>query len=160
MTRKERLLELLEEILSDGGSPIPIPETVPIPDRFYDMGKYPVTFEEYDAFCEMTGREKPDDEGWGRGRRPVINVSWDDAQDYVTWLSVKTGRKFHLPTEDEWEYVARAGKACVDEELTPEQANFGGNIGKTTEVGSYPPNPWGLYDMHGNVWEWVEDEWE
>lgn len=154
MTKKERLLQLLDEYL-------PVPETVSIPNRSYKMGKYPVTFEEYDAFCEMTGREKPDDRGWGRSRRPVINVSWYDAKAYVTWLSETAGEKYRLPTEDEWEHACRAETTTRyswgDKDPTPDQANFGCVVNKTTEVGTYPPNPWGLYDMHGNVWEWCED---
>ena len=93
----------------------------------------------------------------------MINVSWDDAQAYVAWLSKETGQPYRLLSEAEWEYAARAGTTTRyswgDDPPTPEQANFGRNVGKTTEVGTYPPNPWGLHDMHGNVWEWVEDCW-
>ena len=132
-------------------------------DYGFEVARYPVTFEEYDHFAEAMGREKPDDESWGRGRRPVINVSWKDAKAYVDWLSDVTGEAYRLPSEAEWEYACRAGTTTRhswgDEKPTPEQANFGKNIGKTTEVGAYPANPWGLYDMHGNVWEWVEDCW-
>jgi formylglycine-generating enzyme required for sulfatase activity len=122
-----------------------------------------VTFEEYDHFVEVMGREKPDDESWGRGRRPVINVSWNDAKAYVAWLKQASGKHYRLLSEAEWEYACRAGTttryAWGDDPPTPEQANFGRKVGKTTEVGIYPANPWGLYDMHGNVWEWVEDCW-
>jgi formylglycine-generating enzyme required for sulfatase activity len=81
---------------------------VTVPD-FY-MGQYPVTFEEYDAFCAATGKEKPGDQGWGRGKRPVINVNWQDAKDYCQWLSEQTNLPYRLPSEAEWEYVARGGE--------------------------------------------------
>ena len=73
------------------------------------MGKYPVTFEEYDAFAKATKRDLPGDQGWGRGRRPVINVSWEDAVAYAQWLSEQTGKRYRLPSEAEWEYATRAG---------------------------------------------------
>lgn len=126
------------------------------------IGRYPVTVEEYEHFCDATGGQKPDDEGWGRGRRPVINVSWDDAQAYCAWLAKETGRGYRLPSEAEWEYVCRAGtttRYAFGDNITTKDANFGFNLGKTTEVGAYPPNAWGLHDMHGNVWEWAADVW-
>jgi formylglycine-generating enzyme required for sulfatase activity len=128
----------------------------------FAVGRYPVTFEEYDRFCETVGVEKPGDEGWGRGRRPVINVSWEDARAYAEWLSKQTGKSYRLLSEAEWEYACRAGtttRYSVGDTITDKDANFNSNVGKTTEVGSYEPNAWGLYDMHGNVWEWVEDVW-
>ncbi len=142
--------------------------TVNIQRRFA-IGRYPITFEEYDHFCdEMHRRNRPidrivyDDEDWGRGRRPVINVSLQDAKGYVEWLSSETNRDYRLPSEEEWEYACRAGTeteySCGDK-ITAKDANFSctfGKVEKTTEVGSYPPNPWGLFDMHGNVWEWVD----
>ena len=96
------------------------------------------------------------------GRRPVINVDWEDAKSFVAWLSVQTGQSYRLLSEAEWEYACRAGTTTRywwGDEITPENANYGRNVGKTTEVGRYPANPFGLYDMHGNVWEWVEDCW-
>jgi formylglycine-generating enzyme required for sulfatase activity len=103
--------------------------------------------------------------GWGRGRRPVMNVSWDDARQYVAWLSKRTGKPYRLLSEAEWEYAARAG--------SDKAYSWGDHIGKghancigcdsewdgnqTAPVGSFAPNAFGLYDMHGNVWEWVED---
>jgi formylglycine-generating enzyme required for sulfatase activity len=137
------------------------------------IGLYPVMFDEYDHFCADTKREKPEDANWGRGRRPVINISWRDAQAYVDWLAKKTSQPYRLPSEAEWEYACRAGTATpfsFGATISTDQANYNGNYtyGKgtkgeyqerTTKVGSFPPNPWGLYDMHGNVWEWVEDVW-
>ncbi|TVR82715.1 MAG: hypothetical protein EA405_05845 [Rhodospirillales bacterium] len=128
----------------------------------FAIGRFAVTFAEYDHFCDATGHDKPKDEGWGRGRRPVINVSWEDAQAYVVWLSRKTGKPYRLPSEAEWEYACRAGtttRFTFGDEITEKQANFGANVRRTTNVGVYPPNPWGLHDMHGNVWEWCEDCW-
>ena len=129
----------------------------------FAVGRYPVTFEEYDRFARETGRGRSDDQNWGRGRRPVIDVSWDDTQAYVKWLSKETGQPYRLLSEAEWEYACRAGTTTRyswgNDLPTPKQANFGSNVNKTSEVGSYPPNPWGLYDMPGNVWEWVEDCW-
>ena len=86
----------------------------------------------------------------------MIDVSWDDAKAYVTWLSKKTGQPYRLPSEAEWEYAARAGTTTRywwGDDITPANANYGGQVGKTTEIGSYPANPWGLHDMNGNVWE-------
>jgi formylglycine-generating enzyme required for sulfatase activity len=132
-------------------------------DHRFAVGRYPVTFEEYDFFHTKKGRGLPNDQDWGRGRRPVIDVSWEDAKAYVAWLTKKTDQPYRLLSEAEWEYAARAGTATRywwgDDPPTPEQANFGNNVGKTREVGSYPANPWGLHDMNGNVWEWVEDCW-
>jgi formylglycine-generating enzyme required for sulfatase activity len=126
------------------------------------VGSYPVTFEEYDHFARVTGRELPSDEGWGRGRRPAINVSWVDAQAYTDWLSLEFVRPYRLLSEAEWEYACRAGSTTRywwGNEITPENANYGDSVGKSSEVGAYPANPWGLYDTHGNVWELVEDYW-
>lgn len=128
----------------------------------FALGRYPVTFDEYDHFCASTKRRKPPDQGWGRGRRPVINISWQDAVDYCDWLAQETSNHYRLPSEAEWEYAARAGTttaySCGDT-ITEKDANFDGKVGKTSELGAYPPNTWGLYEMHGNVSEWVEDLW-
>jgi len=124
------------------------------------VGRYPVTFAEYDQFCELTGKKPPKDWGWGRGRRPVTGVSWRDAKAYVEWLREEASEPYRLLSEAEWEFAARAGTTTRypwGDDITTENANYRPNVGKTTEVGGYFANPWGIHDMHGNVWEWVED---
>ena len=139
----------------------------------FAIGRYAVTFDEWDACVADGGCNgyRPSDQGWGRGRRPVINVSWDDAKAYVAWLSKKTGQTYRLPTEAEWEYAARAGSTTpfwFGSSISTKQANYNGNHTyengikgeyrqKTVPVDSFAPNPWGLYQVHGNVWQWVED---
>jgi len=126
----------------------------------FALGRYPVTFEEYDYFCEATKREKPKDRGWGRGRRPVIYVSHQDAEAYCAWLTDVTKASYRLPTEAEWEYACRAGTThayAFGKTISDQQANFERNVNTTTEVGAYPANGWNLQDMHGNLWEWCAD---
>ena len=142
------------------------------------MGKYPVTFKEYDRFVDgrdrgllkaLFGRqpERPADCGWGRGTRPVINVNQKDAKAYAVWLSEQTGKRYRLPSEAEWEYAARAGTTTEyswGDEIGCNRANCDGcgsewDNKQTAPVGSFAANPFGLYDMHGNVAEWVEDCW-
>ncbi|MGF1453763.1 MAG: SUMF1/EgtB/PvdO family nonheme iron enzyme [Alphaproteobacteria bacterium] len=139
----------------------------------FALGRYPVTFGEYDAFCEAEGRRKPKDQGWGRGGRPVIDVSWDDAKAYCAWASDRTGAAYRLPSEAEWEYACRAGTTTpfsFGETIFTDQANYDGNHRygngrtgeyrkRTTPVGTFPANAFGLHDMHGNVFEWCEDPW-
>ena len=141
----------------------------------FAAGVYEVTFAEWDACVAGggCGGLRPSDEGWGRGRRPVIYVSWDDVQLYVQWLSGRTGRRYRLLSESEWEYAARAGTTGpfhTGGTISTEQANYDGDYvygdgfsgvyrNRTVPVGSFAPNAFGLYDVHGNVWEWVQDCW-
>lgn len=164
------------------GSPEDEPERFPSegPEHLvrvepFALGVGEVSFDEYDRFAVATGRVRPDDEGWGRGDRPVINVSWHDAAAYADWLGQQTGQRYRLPSEAEWEYAARAGAAtpfptgdCIDGDI----ANYNGvydynrcgartgiTRGRTMAMRALPANDWGLYHMLGNVWEWVEDCW-
>ncbi|MGH8475142.1 MAG: SUMF1/EgtB/PvdO family nonheme iron enzyme [Methylococcales bacterium] len=163
----------------------------------FGLGRYEVSFDEYDVFAFLVNADggcanahevtRPSDEGWGRGNRPVINVSWRDATCYAQWLARKTGKNYRLPTEAEWEYSARAGTqtprpwpggleaAChyanVFDEKSHKEINkrysifsweafpCGDGYPFTAPVGSFPPNEFHLYDMLGNVWEWTQDCW-
>ena len=135
----------------------------------FALSKHEVTFAQWDACVSGggCGGYRPSDRGWGRADRPVMNVSWEDAQSYVSWLSRDTGEAYRLPTEAEWEYAARAGtttKYSWGNEIGENRANCEGcasrwDASETAPVGSFPPNAWGLHDMHGNVYEWVQDCW-
>ena len=141
--------------------------------RPFAAGVYEVTFAEWDACAAAGGcRHRPGDGGWGRGRRPVIDVSWHDAQAYVAWLSARTGQEYRLLTEAEWEYVARAGTTTpfhTGATISTDRANYDGlsapyGAGVTgqyrarpIETGSLSRNAFGLYDVHGNVAEMVAD---
>ncbi len=131
------------------------------------IARFEVTFTEWDA-CVADGGcggYRPDDGGMGRGTRPVVNVSWNDAYAYLAWLGAKTGRRYRLLSETEWEYAARAGTAGPRywEGDACDHANTAAGCGEgragTVPVGSYAPNPFGLHDMIGNVSEWVQDCW-
>ena len=131
--------------------------------KAFQIGKTEVTFEQWDA-CKACPHA--DDQGWGRGNRPVINVSWDDAQTYIAWLNNWLDENYRLPTEAEWEFAARAGKNSAytweQQTATCEDASYARstcNLNSTKPVGSYQANAWGLVDTCGNVWEWVADCW-
>jgi formylglycine-generating enzyme required for sulfatase activity len=133
----------------------------------FAIGRYEVTFDEWDRCVEEKGCKYPaDDRGWGRGNRPVINVSWLDAKEFVAWLSQKTGQTYRLPSEAEWEYAARAGantpfwwgRDVGSRQANCRECNTGAGQ-QTQPVGSYNPNPFGIYDTAGNAAEWVEDCW-
>ncbi|HEY5718456.1 MAG TPA: formylglycine-generating enzyme family protein, partial [Motiliproteus sp.] len=138
------------------------PVTIAAP---FAMSQHEVTFADYDLFALSTGRALPSDDGWGRGDRPVINISWNDANAYTYWLRKQTGLSYRLPTEAEWEYAARAGSEGAfwwGPDIGKGNANcsqcgsrWDGE--KTAPVGSFKPNPFGLYDLNGNVYEWVSD---
>ncbi len=136
-------------------------------DYRFAVGVYEVTFDEWYACMDAggCGNHIPDDMRWGRGNRPVIHVSWEDAQSYVHWLSARTGKTYRLLSESEWEYVARAGTETAyswGDSIGVNRANCGScgsqwDNEKTAPVGSFEANAWGVYDMHGNVNEWVQD---
>jgi formylglycine-generating enzyme required for sulfatase activity len=142
----------------------------------FAVSRHEITFAQWDACVAAGGCDgyTPSDEGWGRGDRPVIHVSWQDAQAYVRWLSEQTGFRYRLLSEAEWEYAARGGAQSAyawGGGASHRWANYGepdcppctGSVQgadawlNTAPVGQFPPNQFGLFDMHGNVYEWVED---
>jgi formylglycine-generating enzyme required for sulfatase activity len=140
----------------------------------FAVARYETTFAEWDWCVSERGCEySPSDRGWGRAQHPVIGVSWLDVQQYLIWLSERTGLRYRLLTEAEWEYTARGGTTTAfstGETISGDDANFdarytygGGHKGEyrnhAMTVGTFKPNAFGLYDMHGNVWEWVQDCW-
>ena len=165
------------------------PEMVVVPSGEFDMGgkdtpyegpvhrvtisrpfviqRREVSFDEWDA-CIADGncKYRPDDHGWGRGKQPVIDVTWEDARAFAGWLTQKTGQRYRLPSEAEWEYAARAGTTSPfwwgrDAGKSNANCDNCGDVAlhKTMPVGSFRPNGFGLYDTAGNVYEWVEDCW-
>jgi formylglycine-generating enzyme required for sulfatase activity len=144
----------------------------------FAVGKFAVTFDQWDACIADGGCNgyRPADQGWGRGNRPVINVNWADANAYAEWLSGKTGKTYRLLSDAEREYVTRARTITPfwwGFSIAPKQANYDGNYtygvyggdtkgeyrGRTVPVDSFEPNPWGLFNVHGNVSEWTADCW-
>ena len=132
------------------------------------MGRTEVTFDQW-QLCVKAGacRGGQDDHGWGRGARPIINIDWTDARRYVAWLGKKTGKPYVLPSESLWDYAARAGTGTAypwGDEIGKNHANcrecgsrWGGE--STAPTASFAANPFGLYDMNGNVWEWTDACW-
>ncbi|MDF0668730.1 MAG: SUMF1/EgtB/PvdO family nonheme iron enzyme [Nitrospira sp.] len=140
LTRNKHLLEV---------------SNTPVDIKQFGIARYEVTFEEYDRYVIAEGKSLPGDQGWGRGRRPVINVSYVDAETYARWLSITTHKKYRLPTSLEWEYAASNGKS---DEILIGLAVFADNShNRTSAVGQKIPNDFGLYDMLGNVWEWSQE---
>jgi formylglycine-generating enzyme required for sulfatase activity len=135
--------------------------------KAFAMGRFEVTFDEWDRCVADKGcKFKPDDRGLGRGNRPVVNVSWIDVKEFLGWLSSKLGKTYRLPSEAEWEYVARGGTTSTfwwGRDVGQGQANCkecsGGNALEPMPVGSFKPNPFGVFDTAGNAAEWVEDCW-
>jgi formylglycine-generating enzyme required for sulfatase activity len=131
----------------------------------FRLARHVVSFEQYDAFARATQRELPIDEGWGRGSRPVIHVTWRDAQAFIAWLNQGTGRRYRLPSEAEFEYAMRAGTTSLywwGDEPNPNMANTAADVGRdqypfTSPVDAFPRNPFGLHDMGGNVWQMTQD---
>ena len=141
--------------------------------RPFAIGRHEVTFDDYDRYAHDTGVERPDDSEWGRGLRPVVNVSWREANAYAEWLSRKSGRRYRLPSEAEWEYAARGGAGSrywwgESAQADPEEGARAVCAGcgslwdgqRSAPSGSFPANPFGLFDTAGNVWEWAADCYE
>jgi formylglycine-generating enzyme required for sulfatase activity len=152
------------------------PSTLPYPTEWPQhqvqvgrilMGTREVSFAEFDLFARTTGADLPSDFHWGRGKRPVVGVSWDDANAYTTWLSRQTGHRYRLPSEAEWEYAARGnnpmffwwGSEPRDGRAVCFDCGTVWDNRMTVPVASFAPNPFGLYDTTGNVMEWVGDCW-
>jgi formylglycine-generating enzyme required for sulfatase activity len=154
-------------LMGSGGNSLNFEERPqhPVDLPAYAIGKFEVSFAEYDRFAQETGRRLPSDEGWGRDDRPVINVSWKDAEAYTRWLSEQTGHQYRLPSESEWEFAARGNTTTLfwwDGVIVANPANcfdcgsrWDGT--STAPVGSFQANAFGLHDTSGNVQEWTED---
>jgi len=146
---------------------VALPESPDIEGR-WAFSQTEITFDQWQS-C-VAAKACPggqDDHGWGKGQRPIINVSWENATAYAQWLSKRTGNSYVLPSERIWEYAARAGTK-TDYPWGDEVGTNHANCRKcgsrwdgqsTAPVASFAPNPFGLYDMNGNVWEWTSDCW-
>jgi formylglycine-generating enzyme required for sulfatase activity len=145
------------------------PKMVVLPNGSWAFSQTEITFDQWQACVNAKGcRGGQDDHGWGKGQRPIINVNYGDALAYVNWLTKRTGKSYDLPDEKSWEYAALAGTKTAypwGEEIGKNHANcrdcgsrWSGD--STAPVASFPPNPFGLYDMNGNVWEWTKDCWQ
>lgn len=150
-------------------------------EQAFAIGRYTVTADEFECFAQASGFVWQEHLTRSEGRHPVVNVSPADAQAYLDWLSAETGQRYRLPSEAEWEYAARAGSRtpyCFGDRLTCGEGNVGGintgtrpvggwrrflpfcaPLGQTVEVGTFPANVWGLFEVHGNVWEFTSDVW-
>ena len=153
---------------SDGPHKYERPAVLVKIDKAFMIGMFEVSFDEWQACFEdgACGAEIPNDHDWGRKNRPVINITWDETHLYLDWLSKKTGHIYRLPSEAEFEYAARAGSISEfwwGDKIGTSLANCrncGPKISHQTKpVDSFKPNPWGLYNVHGNVWEWMADCW-
>lgn len=158
--------KIVTKKIRDRQQPVVTPKAVVIPKPFA-VSKFDVTFAEWDACVRMGDCTHPSESHYGGGAQPVINISWKEAEHYAEWLSQMTGHTYRLLSEREWEYAARAGTTTTyywGDAMMKDMADCSGCIGKgntvvfgPVRVGSYPPNNFGLYDMAGNVWQWVED---
>lgn len=144
-------------------------------ERAFALAQTPVTRQQFAHFVDATSNADWTMDDWDRrSKKPMVNVSWHHAQAYTRWLSEQLGANYGVPTEAQWEYACRAGTTtayCTGDTISTAQANFDKQLhGKDVpglvghpigyvDVGSYPANPWGLHDMHGNIWEWVQDSW-
>jgi formylglycine-generating enzyme required for sulfatase activity len=129
------------------------------------IGRYPVTQAQWRVVAGYKQEKRelsPDPSNFKGDDLPVEQVNWHDATEFCQRLSAKTKKNYHLPSEAQWEYACRAETTTAyhfGDQLTEEVANYNQNVGRTTPVGQYPANCWGLHDMHGNVWEWCQDHW-